>query len=267
MSNPMFNEAAFERAKQEQSRPTAHAQRETLPTEELTPRYRVAGASVMTLQGTINKTFFLLALCVAGGYVGWNHSERLLSSSEWWLNGTMLAAFAIAVLTGFKPVLASITAPVYAMAEGFCLGIISAILNEQVPGIILQAVLATGLVLAVMLFIYKTGILKVTQGFATAVVSATLAIAIMYSASLTFSLFGGDTSYLISSSPLSIGISVVVCIVAALNLMLDFQFISDMSSGGDAPKFMEWYAGFGLLVTIVWLYVEILILLSKFKRR
>ena len=118
-----------------------------------------------------------------------------------------------------------------------------------------------------MLFIFKTGIIKVTQGFATAIVSATAAIAILYIGSLLLSFFGVNTDYLTSSSPLSIGISVVVCIVAALNLMLDFQFINVMSSRGDAPKFMEWYAGFGLLVTIVWLYIEILKLLAKSKRR
>ena len=264
MSNPMFNEVAFERAKQEQSRPTARMQRETLPTEELTPRYRVAGTGVMTLQGTINKTFALLALCAVGGYIGWAKATAF-SWALWLL--ILLGAFVLAIWTSFKPSVAPVTAPVYAFGEGILLGFISAMYNTQYQGIVLQAVLVTMLIFGVMLFIYRTGIIKVTQGFATAIVSATVAICLMYVGSWIFSLFGGNISYLTSSSPLSIGISVVVCIEAALNLMLDFQFISDMSSGGDAPKFMEWYAGFGLLVTIVWLYVEILKLLSKFKRR
>ena len=173
----------------------------------------------------------------------------------------------LAIWTCFKPSVSPITSPIYAVAEGVLLGMISATYNVQYQGIVLQAVLITLLVFAVMLFIYRTGILKVTQGFATAVVSATAAIAIMYVGSWIFSLFGGNVSYLTSSSPLSIGISVVICLVAAFNLMLDFQFISVMSARGDAPKFMEWYGGFGLLLTIVWLYIEILKLLAKSKRR
>ena len=262
--NPMFNEAAFERAKQEQRRPSAQEERE-LRAKDLSPRYRAqAGNQAMTLQGTINKTFILLALCVAGGYIGWLKGATL-GPSAWLI--LLLGAFGVAIWTSFKPSVSPITAPIYALAEGALLGMISAAYNAMYQGIVLNAVLITGLVFAVMLFVYKTGIIKVTQGFATAVVSATFAIAIMYLGSWIFSLFGGNISYLVSSSPLSIGISVVVCIVAALNLMLDFQFIAVMSSRGDAPKFMEWYGGFGLLVTIVWLYIEILKLLGKMNSR
>lgn len=263
--NPMFNEAAFERAKQAQARPTSRTtQEETLRAEGFTPRYQAVNTGVMTLQGTINKTFALLALCVAGGMLGWIKAAAISPALVWVV---ALAAFAIAIWTSFKPSVSAATAPIYAFMEGVLLGFISAIYNAQYQGIVLHAVLVTVLVFFVMLFVYRTGILKVTQGFVTAIVSATAAIAIMYVGSWIFSLFGGDISYLTSSSPLSIGISVVVCIVAALNLMLDFQFISVMSSRGDAPKFMEWYAGFGLLVTIVWLYIEILKLLAKTKRR
>ena len=263
-NNPMFNEAAFERAKQQQARPARQTQEETLRQEGFTPRYAVGGTHTMTLQGTINKTFALLALCVAGGWLGWTKAAAL---SPALILAAALGAFAIAIWTSFKPSVSTITAPIYAFAEGILLGFISAAYNAQYQGIVLQAVLVTVLVFLVMLFVYKTGILKVTQGFATAVVSATAAIAIMYVGSWIFSLFGGNISYLTSSSPLSIGISIVICIVAALNLMLDFQFISVMTNRGNAPKFMEWYAGFGLLVTIVWLYIEILKLLAKSKRR
>ncbi|MBR4591907.1 MAG: Bax inhibitor-1/YccA family protein, partial [Elusimicrobiaceae bacterium] len=120
--------------------------------------------------------------------------------------------------------------------EGVLLGAISAAYNAQYNGIVLQAVAITVLVFFVMLFIYRTGLLRVTQGFATAVISATAAIAIMYVGSWIFSLFGGNLSYLTSSSPLSIGISVVICIVAALNLMLDFQFIAVMTNRPDTPN-------------------------------
>ena len=223
----------------------------------------LGAAQSMTLQGTINKTFVLLALCVAGGVLGWTKAAAI--GGLVWV--ALIVAFILAICTSFKPAWSPLTSPVYAFLEGIVLGWISIAYNAQYPGIILQAVAITFLVFAVMLFVYKTGILKVTQGFMTAVVSATAAIAIMYVGSWIFSLLGGNIAYLTSSSPLSIGISVVVCVVAALNLMLDFQFIAVMSSRGDAPKFMEWYGGFGLLVTIVWLYIEILKLLGKAKRR
>lgn len=262
--NPMFNEAAFERAKKEQHRPSAQEERE-LRAKDLSPRYQaVPGGQVMTLQGTINKTFVLFALCAVGGVFGWIKGSIL---PPFVLFGALFGAFILAIWTSFKPSVSPFTAPIYALAEGVVLGIISATYNAIYEGIVLNALLITALVFAVMLFIFKTGIIKVTQGFATAIVSATAAIAIMYLGSWIFSLFGGNISYLVSSSPLSIGISVVVCIVAALNLMLDFQFISVMSQRGDVPQFMEWYGGFGLLVTIVWLYIEILKLLAKSKRR
>ncbi len=264
-TNPMFNEAAFERAKKQQTSTPVQLQEERLRAEGFSPQYQATvGSNTMTLQGTINKTFILFALCVAGGYFGWIKATTLPPAS---LLVLIVVALGVALWTSFKPSVSSFTAPIYALLEGVLLGTVSAYYNTQYQGIVLNAILITGLVFAIMLFIYKTGIIKVTQGFVTAVVSATAAIAIMYLGSWIFSLFGGNISYLTSSSPLSIGISVVVCIVAALNLMLDFQFISVMSSQGDAPKFMEWYAGFGLLVTIVWLYIEILKLLAKSKRR
>ncbi len=262
-NNPMFNEAAFERAKEAQGRPQAQEHDDNLRAEGFTPRYEVVNTHAMTLQGTINKTFALLALCVAGGYIGWTRAAAIYPAL--WL--ILIGAFVIAIWTSFKPSVSPITAPIYAVAEGVLLGIISAAYNAQYQGIVLNAVLITVLVFGVMLFLYKTGIIKVTQKFATAIVSATAAIAIMYIGSWIFSLFGGNISYLVSSSPLSIGISVVVCLVAAFNLMLDFQFIAVMSARNDAPKFMEWYGGFGLLVTIVWLYIEILKLLGKTSRR
>lgn len=263
-NNPMFNEAAFERAKKElkENAETAVYPYETADTV-LRPRYESAPANAMTLQGTINKTFALLFICLAGGWIGWTR----LSASYGLLTLFALIALGFGIWTSFKPKVSPFTAPIYAILEGLILGGISAAYNVQYPGIVASAVGITGLVFFIMLFLFKTGIIKVTQGFATAIVSATAAIAILYIGSLLLSFFGVNTDYLTSSSPLSIGISVVVCIVAALNLMLDFQFINVMSSRGDAPKFMEWYAGFGLLVTIVWLYIEILKLLAKSKRR
>ncbi|MCQ2411082.1 MAG: Bax inhibitor-1/YccA family protein [Elusimicrobiaceae bacterium] len=261
--NPMFNEAAFERAKKEQNR--RPAQDETLQAQGFIPRYQTAATpQVMTLQGTINKTFALLAFCAVGGYIGWVKAAAF-SGALWML--ILFGAFALAIWTSLKPSVSPVTAPIYAFGEGILLGFVSAMYNAQYQGIVLQAVLVTMLVFFVMLFVYRTGLLRVTQGFVTAVVSATAAIAILYLVSWVIMLFGGKVAYLTSSSPLSIGISVVICVVAALNLMLDFQFISVMTTRPDTPKFMEWYAGFGLLVTLVWLYIEILKLLGKAKRR
>lgn len=261
-NNPMFNEAAFERAKKEQAQ-SSTSQETDLRTAGFAPRYAAAGSQIMTLQGTINKTFILLLLCVLGGGIGWT-----FLSNSWglvWL--AMLVACGLGFWTIFKPNVSPFTSPVYAFTEGVLLGAISAFYNAQYPGIVASAVGITFLVFAVMLFIYKTGLIQVTQGFITAVVSATAAIAILYLGSFLLMLFGVNISYLTSSSLLSIGISVVVCIVAALNLMLDFEFINRMTSRGDVPQFMEWYAGFGLLLTLVWLYIEILKLLAKSKRR
>ena len=186
--NPMFNEAAFERAKKEQARPTAEQERE-LRAKDLSPHYQAAtGGQVMTLQGTINKTFILLALCVAGGYVGWIKGASFGPITLLLLFG----AFILAIWTSFKPSVSPVTSPIYAFMEGAVLGALSAAYNALYEGIVLNAVLITVLVFAVMFFVYKTGILKVTQGFATAVFSATAAIAIMYLGSWIFSLFGGN---------------------------------------------------------------------------
>lgn len=264
--NPMLSESAFERAHNEQVHP-AHvsSQDEFMEQQGFVPNYRTAASSqVMTLQGTINKTFVLLMLCALGGFIGWTKAASMLSGA--WMLLT-IGGFILAIWTSFSPKVSSFTSPIYALIEGLLLGVISAAYNAEFPGIVLSAVLITGIVFFVMLFLYKTGIVKVTQGFATAIVSATFAIALMYLGSWIFSLFGGNISYLTSSSPLSIVISVVICLVAAFNLMLDFQFISVMASRPETPKYMEWYAGFGLLVTIVWLYIEILKLLGKSKRR
>ncbi len=262
-NNPMFNEAAFERAKKEQSPRATNTQDEELQAAGFKPHYVATLSQAMTLQGTINKTFVLLFMCVISGWIGWTH----LAASGGILAIIAIAAIGLGIWTSFQPKVSPITAPIYAIVEGLLLGVVSAMYNVQYPGIVASAVGITLLVFFVMLFIYKTGIIKVTQRFATAVVSATFAIFILYIGSFVLALCGVDTSYLTSSSPLSIGISVVVCIIAAFNLMLDFQFINVMSSRGDAPKFMEWYAGFGLMVTIIWLYIEILKLIAKSKRR
>ena len=236
-TNPMLNERAFERAR-ENAR-TAY--------------------EVMTVQGTINKTFALLFICVLGGMISWTKYQSW-AGFVW---PSAIGGFVMALITSFKPKVAAFTAPVYAFLEGLFLGAVSAVYNAQFQGIVFNAVAATVLVFFVMLFVYRTGLIKMSRGLMVGIFSATAAISLLYLGSMVLSLFGVSTAYLTSSSPLSIGISVVVCAVAAFNFLMDFYFIDEMTGHYAAPKYMEWYAGFGLLVTLVWLYLEILRLLSK----
>ena len=236
-TNPMLNERAFERAR-ENAR-TAY--------------------EVMTVQGTINKTFALLFICVLGGMISWTNYQSW-AGFVWPI---AIGGFVMALITSFKPKVAAFTAPVYAFLEGLFLGAVSAVYNAQFQGIVFNAVAATVLVFFVMLFVYRTGLIKMSRGLMVGIFSATAAISLLYLGSMVLSLFGVSTAYLTSSSPLSIGISVVVCAVAAFNFLMDFYFIDDMTGHYAAPKYMQWYAGFGLLVTLVWLYLEILRLLSK----
>lgn len=240
-SNPVLNEGAFERAQQ---------------------NIRSAN-DVMTLQGTINKTFFLLFLCIVGGMLSWTNYMMWFS----YLTPISIVALIIGFITAFKPNFSPITAPIYSFLQGLLLGAVSAAYNVRFQGIVFNAVAITILVFFFMLFIYRSGIIKVTKSFRTAIISATAAIFVLYLGSWLLSLFGVNTAYLTSSSPLSIGISVVVCIVAAFNFLLDFDFIDQMTGRFAAPKFMEWYAGFGLIVTLIWLYIEILKLLGKTQSR
>ena len=241
MANPMLNERAFERAKIEVARPV----------------------QAMTLQGTINKTFLLLFICVIGGMISWA-SPQTWAPFSWII---LIGAFILALITSFKPALSPILSPIYAFLEGLFLGGVSAAYNAQFTGIVFNAVAATILVFFIMLGVYKSGLIKMSRGLIMTIFCATGAICVLYLGSWILSLFGVSTAYLTSSSPLSIGISVVVCFVAAFNFLIDFYFIDQMTGQYTAPKYMEWYGAFGLLVTLVWLYIEILSLLGKVQRR
>ncbi len=222
----------------------------------------------MTIQGTVNKTgFLLLLLVVAAAYV-WNLFTKAADPAAimpyMWI-GTIGGLIA-AVVTAFKKSWSPVTAPLYAVLEGLALGGISAFFEAQFPGIVIQAVGLTFGTLFALLMAYKSGLIKATENFKLGVVAATGGIFLLYFVSFILSLFHVNLSFMHSSSPLSIGISVVIVIVAALNLVLDFDFIEKGAESG-APKYMEWYAGFGLLVTLVWLYLEILRLLAKTRSR
>jgi uncharacterized YccA/Bax inhibitor family protein len=171
-----------------------------------------------------------------------------------------------ALVTIFKKEWAPITSQIYAVFEGLVLGGISAIYEMRFPGIVFQAMALTFGTLGVMLVTYKTGAIKATENFKLGVVAATGAIALVYFATFVLQMFGVNVSFMHSAGWLGIGISMVVVVVAALNLVLDFDFIEEGAKQG-APKYMEWYGAFGLLVTLVWLYLEILRLLSKLNSR
>jgi uncharacterized YccA/Bax inhibitor family protein len=228
----------------------------------------LATGEAMTIQGTVNKTGLLLLFVVVTAAWTWglSHSETPEAAYPWMLGG-LLVGFVTALVTVFKKTWAPISAPVYALCEGLALGGISAIFERSYPGIAIQAVSLTFGVMFVMLLAYKFGIIRATRGFKLGVIAATGAIAVVYLVNMAMSLFfHSQMSFLYSSTPLGIGISLVVVIIAALNLILDFDMIETAARMG-APKYMEWYGAFGLMVTLIWLYLEILRLLAKTRRR
>jgi uncharacterized YccA/Bax inhibitor family protein len=177
-----------------------------------------------------------------------------------------LFGFVCAIVLTFKPKLARVLAPVYAIAQGLFVGAISKIFNTAYDGIVIQAVGITLGVFVTMLVLYRTGVIRVTDKMRRTIIGATMGIAIFYGVSMLLSLFGMNISFFNSSSPMSIGFSFIVAGLAAMNLALDFDFIERGEKAG-LPKHMEWYAAFGLMVTIVWLYLEILRLLAKLRNR
>lgn len=241
---------------------------------------RSTTGGTMTLQGTVNKTFVLLALLVMSASWVWGKVVQptpLLDGLEGASGGIpsavsglmMLGIFGgliVAMITIFKKEIAGITAPIYAILEGLFLGGISAIFEMNYPGIVIQAVALTFGTLFCLLAAYKSRLIKVTENFKLGVVAATGAICMIYLVSFVMSFFGSSIPMIHSSGLMGIGFSLFVITIAALNLVLDFDFIERGSEMG-APKYMEWYGAFGLVVTLVWLYIEILRLLSKLARR
>ena len=217
----------------------------------------------MTLQGTVNKTAFSLFLLIAAG------SFTFSPDYSWLIWPGFIGGFIVAMITIFKKTWAPVTVPIYAVLEGLALGGISYMYKEAFyPGIVSQAILLTVSTFAALLFAYKTRIIKPTENFKLGVFAATGGIFLVYIASLIMSFFGASMPIMDPSnaSLLSIGFSLFVVVIASLNLVLDFDFIEEGAEKG-APKYMEWYGAFGLLVTLVWLYLEILRLLAKLNSR
>lgn len=218
--------------------------------------------SRMTLEGTVNKTGLLLLIIIGSAYYSWTHP----TSGMPLIGISALVGFILAIITSFKPQWSPVTAPLYGIAEGLFLGAVSLFFEAQFPGIVMRAVGLTFGVFISLLLAYRSGMIKATENFKLMIASATGGIALVYLISFIMSFFGMRLNFLYDSSPLSIGISLFIVGIASLNLVLDFDFIENGAERG-APKFMEWYGAFGLAVTLIWLYLEILRLLAKLQSR
>ncbi len=221
--------------------------------------------TAMTIQGTVTKTMVLLLLMTLSSAYTW----RLAAAGgaiEPWMAGGGAGGFVVGLICVFRKQWSGVLAPLYALLEGLFLGGISSIFEAKFPGIVIQAVSLTFGTLFALLLAYKSRLIKATENFKLGVTAATGGIVLIYLATVAMSFFSVQMPYIHESGPIGIGFSLVVVVIASLNLVLDFDFIE---SGADrhAPKYMEWYGAFGLMVTLIWLYFEILRLLSKLRSR
>ena len=213
----------------------------------------------MTLDGAVNKTGILLGLCFAGAFVGWNIPVPAIPSA--------IIGFILALVTIFRsPSKAGSTAPLYALVQGIFLGGITLMFESQFDGIAIQAIGLTFGILASLLVCYKSGLILPTENFRLMLGAAIGGIMILYLINFVMSFFGSTLSFLTSNSPMSIGISFGIVAVASFSLVLDFDFIEEGAEKG-MPKYMEWYGAFSLMVTLIWLYLEIIRLLAKMRSR
>lgn len=228
-----------------------------------------AGTETMTERGTMNKFIFLFFLLMASALLTWKaHFEGV---NVWpWVIGSAIVGLILVLVISFRPQYGQYTVPAYGLVEGVFVGGISAIyadaLSAVAPGLVMQAVALTFGTVIAMYVLYRTSVIKATQRFKSIVFTATAGIAVFYLIALVLRLFGVELAFLHEGSLLGIGFSLFVVAIAALNLILDFDMIENGVKMG-APKYMEWFGAFGLMVTIIWLYIEILRLLSKLSSR
>lgn len=225
-------------------------------------------AERMSLQGTVNRAAILLLLAMIPAVLVWGGflaTGSVAAAGTAALAGSLLG-LAVGIVTVLRKTWSPVTAPIYALLEGLVLGGLSSILETSYPGIVLQAVGLTFGVFLALLLAYTSRLIPVTQNFRLGVVAATGGIALTYLLTLVLGLFGVRVPFIHEGGVIGIGFSLVVILVAALNLVLDFDFIESGVATG-APKYMEWYAAFGLIVTLIWLYFEILHLLAKLRSR
>ncbi len=230
---------------------------------------------VMTVNGTINKTGLMLLIVILAATFTWRKFFGAIDPATpgalppgvlgWMLAGG-IGGFITALITIFSPRRAAMTAPIYAVFQGLFLGAVSAMFEAMYPGLVMRAVSLTFGVFLIMLLLYRSGTIRATEKFRTIIFAATGGIALVYLVSFIAGMFGADFGFMHGNSLISIGFSLVVVVIAALNLILDFDMITK-GVNARAPKFMEWYGAFGLMVTLIWLYLELLRLLSKLASR
>jgi uncharacterized YccA/Bax inhibitor family protein len=275
MANPALSPKRFEQIEKDDeagwAAPVALAHAEATGAPPPTTR-----VSHMTANGAFLKTFFLFLIVLAAGAFGWSQTPDATTtvSSNGTLTQTMefpawawiavFVGFGLAMVCIFKPKASPFLAPLYAVAEGLFLGVISKAFEIRWDGIVFQAILATVAVFFATLALYVFGVVKVTRKFQMVVIGATVGVFLLYLFSWILSIVGVDMVFWNDPSAFGIAFSVVVCVVASLNLFLDYEFIAQASKNG-APKYMEWYGAFGIMVTLVWLYLEMLRLLAKIR--
>jgi len=234
-----------------------------------------ADDGVMTVNGTINKTGLMLLIVIFAATFTWRKffgaidpaiPGAIPSGVIGWMIGGAIGGFILALITTFSPRRAAMTAPIYAVFEGLFLGAISAMFEAMYPGLVMRAVMLTFGVFIIMLVLFRTGTIRATEKFRTVIFAATGGIALVYLVSFIASMFGAHFSFMYGNGLVGIGFSLVVVVIAALNLILDFDMIMQ-GANSRAPKYMEWYGAFGLMVTLIWLYLEMLRLLSKLSSR
>lgn len=242
MSNPVFSDSAFDRAGYSSS------------------------SDSMTVNGSIMKTFILGLVFIITSFVVIAYMPNFDGSMSTAITVSAIGAFVVGLIISFKPATAPVLSVVYAVLESIVVTVISILLNQQYNGIVFEAVTYTMIAFFTMLILYRLGVIKATQTFKSVIITATIAIGISYLILFILSFFSIRPDWFYGNSTLSIAINAVIIVIAALNLILDFDFI-EQGSSMNMPKYMEWYAAFGLILTIIWLYLEILRILSKIKSR
>ncbi len=242
MSNPVFNENVIEQT-------------------------RILEGEPMTINGAINKTFVLLAcLFIAACYTWYLAFNGYTDKAQILTVGGSIVGFILAMVIIFTRKAMNVLAPLYSVCEGFFLGGISAVYAAQYAGIVMQAILATFAALASMLILYRLNVIRCTEKFRGVILTATLSVAVVYLIQIVADFFGRGIPQIFTSSPIGIGFSIIVVAIAALNLIIDFDFI-ERGSQGLLEKKYEWYGAFGLMISLIWLYLEILRLLAKVNDR
>ncbi|MDR0485432.1 MAG: Bax inhibitor-1/YccA family protein [Elusimicrobiota bacterium] len=215
-------------------------------------------AEVMTISGVINKSVILLAILAISAFYSWNNPQFAQVA----VFPALIAGFILAMICSFKPKSSAVCSPIYAVCEGIVLGFISLYFNKSYPGIVINAVFLTIAVLFCMLAAYRAGLLRATPRFRKVLILSMLGILVFYLVNMVMSFFGSSLGYFSSNSEGAFIINLIIVAVAALNFIIDFDMVEQGAAQG-APKFMEWYCSFALLVTLVWLYLEILRLLAR----